>query len=69
MVRILELLLHAVRARASYTTRVWTALFFPVLVGTLSNACTRLKVESLLVSVAVVTVYSVAYFVNKRYFR
>lgn len=69
MARILELLLHAARARASYTTRVWTALFFPLLVETLSSASTRLKIESLLVSIAIVTVYSLAYFVDKRYFR
>lgn len=69
MVRIVELLLNAVRARACYSTRVWTALFFPVLVGTVSGLSTRLKVEGFLVSVAVVVVYSTAHFVERKYLR
>jgi hypothetical protein len=69
MIRILQLLLKAVSARACYSTRVWTALFFPILLGTVLGLSTRMKVEGLLVSVGVVVVYSVAYFLDKKYFR
>lgn len=69
MTRLVELLLNAVKARACYSTRVWTALFLPVLIGSLLGIPTRVKVENLLVSTGVVLVYSIAHFVEKKFFR
>jgi hypothetical protein len=42
--------------------------FFPILLGTVLGLSTRLKVESLLVSIGVVVVYSIAYFLERNIF-
>ncbi|MEJ0034833.1 MAG: hypothetical protein WDO68_01885 [Gammaproteobacteria bacterium] len=66
---MLELLLNTVRARACYSTRVWTALSFPVFIGTVFGSSTRWKLEALLISVAVVVAYTAAALIEKKYLR
>ena len=69
MTRIVELLLNTAKARASYSTRVWTALFLPLVIGSLLGLSIRIKIENLLVSTGVVLVYSVAHFSEKKFLR
>lgn len=65
--RIVKILLKASTARRCYSTRVWTALFFPVLLGTVFRFSTRAKLEGLLVSFLIVLIYSAACFLERNY--
>jgi len=65
--RFVEVLLKASNARACYLTRVWTALFFPALVGTVFRFSTRAKLEAFLVSLLIVVVYSAACVLERNY--
>jgi hypothetical protein len=66
-IRVLKLLLDFVRARASYGTRIWTALFLPLLIGTVAGSSPSTKFESLLLGIIVVVVYTGAIWVHKKY--
>jgi uncharacterized membrane protein YwaF len=67
LLRIVEILLKASRAHACYSTRVWTALFFPVLFGTVFRFSMRTKLEGLFVSFLIVLIYSAACFLERNY--
>ena len=69
MIRIFELIMTSLRARASYETRVWTALILPNLAGTVLHWPTRMKLEGLLLGVLVVTFYTIAVWIRKRHLR
>jgi uncharacterized membrane protein (DUF2068 family) len=67
--RIVDKLLAALRAPGSYLTRIWTALFLPLAIGTVLDWPTRAKFEGLLLSLLVVTVYTAFHLVWKRYLK
>lgn len=69
MLRLVERVLEYMKARCSYSTRVWTALFFPVAAGTLFHWSTRMKLEGFIFGVLIVVAYSVAQWVEKNYLR
>jgi hypothetical protein len=69
MARVLELVLLSLRARASYPTRVWTALLLPVLAGTAFGWSTRMKLEGLILGVLVAAFYTLFQFVWKKYLK
>ena len=64
---LLKLALQFVSSRASYTTRVWSALYLPVIIGAASGWSTRSRVEALLISIAIVAVYTMATWMHKKY--
>ena len=69
MYRLLQMIFAAVKARASYATRIWTALFLPLPVGIVFGWSIRTKLEALLVSVLVAAAFTAAKFVEKKHFR
>jgi hypothetical protein len=69
MTRIFNLIMVSLRARASYETRVWTALLLPNLAGTVLHWSTRMKLEGLLLGVLVVVFYTVAVWIRQRLLR
>lgn len=69
VVRIFKQLLAALQARASYTTRVWTALFLPLALGTVLGWSTRAKLEGLALGGLAVIVYTVFHLLWKKYLK
>jgi len=69
MLRLVEMVLESMKARASYSTRVWTVLCLPVAAGTLFQWSTRMKLEGFIFGVLIVSSYSVAQWVEKKYLR
>jgi hypothetical protein len=68
-VRILELLFGFLQTRASYTNRVWSALLFPVVAGTLFGLSMRTKVEGVLLGMLVVVFYTASQWIWQKYLR
>lgn len=69
LLRTLEILLKASRTHARYSTRVWAALFLPVLFGTVFQVSSRAKLEGLFVSFLIVVIYTAACLFEKNYLR
>ena len=69
MTRIIELLLKSLKVRASYSTRSWTALHFPLLAGTVFQWSTEKKLAGLLLGALALALYSVAQRIAKNYSR
>ena len=69
MTRVLELILQSLRARASYSTRVWNALLLPVVTGTVFGWPTRMKFEGLVLGVLVAAFYTLFQLVRKKYLK
>jgi hypothetical protein len=67
MIRLFELITISLRARASYETRVWTALLLPILAGTVLHWTTRMKLEGLLLGVLTVIFYTIAVWIRKKH--
>ena len=69
MARLVELVLLSLKARASYQTRVWTALVLPILAGTVCGWSTKAKLEGLILGVLVATFYTVFQWIWKRFLK
>jgi hypothetical protein len=69
MFRFIQIIIQTVKARASYLTRVWEALYLPVLVGTFSGWSFQMQLHALLVSFIVVVVYSTAQILERKFLR
>jgi hypothetical protein len=69
IVTALKMIFEALRARSSYTTRVWTALLLPIASSTAFDWSTAKTVQMLALSVSVVAVYTITQWIWKRYLK
>lgn len=69
MARLVELVLLSLKARASYQTRVWTALVLPILAGTVFGWSTKAKLEGLILGVLVAAFYTFFQWIWKKFLK